>query len=251
MNFRARWVKVMGIIAVILVCAYLLSTQTYRGRVLSLYVFGGFWAPVSLKYDCAKESRAKVEEKFTLPLDFDEASKNALREFWHFSYYRECLFDNGYDFGGNPIPDSEIVKRDDGTHYINYFAGTDIIVPDGTTILVDNATNPDEEDRLIASVLLIEGKQVYVNAYRSFDDVNSLDSLSDTFVNFASSTGDIISKEIARSANGADVIAITQDDTYTGFVTYSPIGRVVQVFGSNISDEVRRGIQHSLSFFTQ
>ena len=240
-------IALIGVLAVL----YVYSTYTYSGRVLSLYVFGGFSAPVQTKYACSKESRALVIEKFKLPLDFDAVSKRELREFWHFSYYRACLFREGYDFGGSSIPKSEIITTNDGLHYRNYFAETDIRVPEGTLIRTNNTTNPDIEDRLIASELLVNNTPLYVYAYRSFDEVHTFDELATSFVHFATTTGSIVGNVNVVEDHGIRVLSATQDDGISGIAFMSPRGRVVEIFGENMNTEMKQSFISSLSFIQE
>jgi hypothetical protein len=245
---KRKYISIPLAIAVVLGVLYAFGTYTYSGRVSGLYVFGGFFAPVGVKYECTKESLALVEEKFMLPLDFDALSKQQLREFWHFSYYRACLFRAGYDFGGNVIAPSELTPSTDSLHYRNYFAGIDMKVPNGTIISVDNITNPDIEDRLIASQLLVNGATVYVYAYRSYDDADTYDALALSFTHFATSTGEIVGGKVPADTPTVRAFTATDSTGLSGFVTRSPKGRVIQVFGENMSSETITQLLSSLSF---
>jgi hypothetical protein len=211
-----------------------------------MYVFGGFGAPIALKSTCAKESDKKVDQKFALPLDFDKDSKNALREFWHFSYYRACLFEEGYDFSGNVIKPSTITRHDDGSLYTNYFGGIAFAVPGDTIIIEDNSTNPDLEDRRITSVLKIGEHEVTVLAYRSFDDIDSFDELEDGFMGFSTSTGDIVEKVVRTNQQGANVLSAYQDDGLFGFASVTKKGRIIKVFGKKLPKELLELIESSL-----
>ncbi|MDC1205404.1 hypothetical protein N8083_00990 [Candidatus Pacebacteria bacterium] len=221
---------------------YLFVEYTTRGRVMGMYTFGGFKAPISEKINCAKETDKKVAEKFTRPLDFDEESKNALREYWHFSYYRACLFEAGYDFSGNKIPRSTIVT-DTVPRYANYFGGIDFLVPNDTIIIEDNITNPDIEDRRISSHLQIGENDLTILVYRDFDDTDTFADLQKDFVSFSTSTGNVTEQVVVTSETGVSMLRIQQDDGLSGFALIGADGKIIQIFGENLPKELLRTIR--------
>lgn len=229
---------------------YGLAEHTHSGRILSLYTFGGFKAPVGVKIGCAKETNLRVEEKFTLPLDFDNESKNALQEFWHFSYYRDCLFRAGYDFGGTRILPSTMVSLDESfSLYTNYFGGIKFIVPGSSMLANDNVTDPDTEDRRLTSLIRIGDTTLTVLIYRNYDDLETFQELQTGFPAFSTSTGAIIKQEIFENEAGVNLLFVQQDDGLHGFVTINEQGQVMQIFGHNLPSALLQKIRDSLSFF--
>lgn len=140
---------------------YLFAT---RITTLALYVMIGMKAPLATRIECAKETEGLVTEKFSLPLLFDQASKDGLRTFWHYSYYASCLQNNGYDHSGNPIPVSTI---SDG-RFINNFGKFSLAMTDAK-IISNNQVDADYDDRLIISDLHWRDQDIFVGFYKKYD----------------------------------------------------------------------------------
>jgi len=241
--------KIVTAILLVLAIVYVLFNYTMRGRVLGLYTFGGFKAPVSTKIKCAKETDVRVDEKFLQPLKFDKKSIDSLKEFWHFSYYRACLFEAGYDFSGNFIPRSEIVREGGKFRYVNHFAEMDFVVPDDTVITMDNKTDPDIEDRRLSSLLKSSEGNLNVLVYRSFDDIDSFESLWEDFEKFSTTTGSILAKSKDKNTSNVNYISIRQDDGFNGLTILTYKGLVVQIFGKDLSEELLDNTKSSIRLF--
>lgn len=140
---------------------YLFAT---RITTLALYVMIGMKAPLATRIECAKETEGLVTEKFSLPLLFDQASKDGLRTFWHYSYYASCLQNNGYDHSGNPIPVSTV---NDG-RFINHFGKFSLAMTDAK-IISNNQVDADYDDRLIISDLHWRDHDIFVGFYKKYD----------------------------------------------------------------------------------
>ncbi len=181
-NMRVRDIKVskrtyliLFVIILVLGAGYLFFTKTNRGSSWALYAIAGRHAPLSVKMSCAKETDERVATKFSLPLKFDTKTKNELRGFWYYSYYRGCLFKNGFDFSGNPIPSSTITPQTGKTtQYANPYVGITLSVPQGTIIATDNVLDVDFDDRLHVSQLTFPNGTLVINAYKKVTDPEEL-----------------------------------------------------------------------------
>ena len=248
---KGTLLKVGAFLLVATLVLYVLGTKTMTGRILSLYAFGGFWATPSIKWTCAHEATNRVAEKFTLPLKFDEATKNELREFWHFSYYRACLFEKGYDFGGRIIKRSTVEPMGTNARYTNYFGGFTLEASSTMRILEDNAVDPDIEDRRVSSAILVNDSPVTVLAFRTYETANSLDTFEPFFEHFSSSTGSAISSERTTNSHGIETIVREQDDGLYGFAALIPsTGRFMQVFAPTENRELIDSLRNSLTLLT-
>lgn len=223
-------------VAIIALSALWLQT-THDGRVLGLYSFAALRAPFDAKMTCAKETNIRVAKKFEAPLNFDEDSKNALREFWHFSYYRECLFKAGFDFYGNPIePASLTPTGNDRYTYKNPFAGIEFTTDQPTTLVYSNITNPDLDDYTIASLLMVSGEPISVHFDRSYKQT-SRDEFTTAFAGFESKEG-FTSETLERLPDAGDSILHYADGELVGYVIHFPGDHIVTVYGQKSAEPI-------------
>jgi hypothetical protein len=217
-----------ALIALVLLGAWLQYTHT--GRVYGLYAFAAFKAPLSVKYACVKDTNARVEEKFLEPLPLDQASINGLREFWHFSYYRQCMFLHGYGFYGTAFAPSELVAENGILRYRNYFAKVGFTLPSPARIVVDNETDPNMDDYLIASELEVMGTPVSVHMDRSYKAEND-EVLTAIFGGFDHKQ-DYPSPTLERVSSPYPGVLAYQDGERVGYVVNSPNHHIVMIFGT-------------------
>jgi hypothetical protein len=174
-NVSKRTILGLLLIIFIVFLGYWFFTKTNRGSSWALYAIAGWNAPFSVKTACATKTDANVSKKFELPLKFDEKTKNELRGFWYYSYYRQCLHKAGYDFSGNPIPPSVITQgAGEITQYSNPYSGITLTVPTGTTITTDNTLDVNFDDRLYVSQLTLPQGLLTINAYKKVEDAQEL-----------------------------------------------------------------------------
>lgn len=147
--------------------------KTNRGSSIALYVVGGWGAPVDTRYTCAKETDTLVAKKFLNPPPFDKKSINGLKGFWYYSYYRQCLYQHGFDFNGDKIPTSTL--RSSGI-YANPLAGITFKI-EKAMITADNVINVDDDDRLRASALQTTSGTIVVNTYLKNNDILNFEEL--------------------------------------------------------------------------
>jgi hypothetical protein len=218
-------------LGIIIVLASLWALYTHNGRVVSLYAFAAFKAPLATKVDCIKTSNQEVQNKFAAPLKFDESAKDSLREFWHFSYYRACLFEAGYDFYGNKLGKTELVQKGDLYQYKNPVAGVSFLVPNDTVMALTNAINPDLDDYLIASELRVGNDDVFVYTDRSYK-VDNMASLAEAYAGFEAHKG-VRSDTLAPVQNTASSsnMSAYEDGNFYGYVILFPNSHIVKLFG--------------------
>lgn len=146
----------------------LLSNILLFFHLFGLYAFMGLKAPLPVKYSCILQSNQQVTQKFTQPLAFDVTSKNALREFWHYSYFRQCLHKRGFDSKGNKLSPSLVTSKT----YSNPQANLTLNAVN-PTIQSDNILDVDYDDRLLLSQLVLSDKPVTLAVYTRHDDLKS------------------------------------------------------------------------------
>jgi hypothetical protein len=245
---KKKWVISLGVSAVAFGGVAMFLSFTFQGHILGLYAFAAIKAPLGVKIDCVHETNQKVAQKFTLPLAFDEGTKNDLREFWHFSYYRACLFRAGYDFYGNTITPSEITTTDSIPHYVNHFMNISFAVPVGTTILTDNQTDPDIDDYVITSKLQTEDHTIIVQADRSYKEVSTLPELEAKFTGFSTTTATLTGKTTSKNQAGTAILAAHQENGQFGFISLNPQKLAVTVYGEMLPAELLAQIESSFTF---
>lgn len=221
-------------VVIFLTALYLLSSYTHTGRVWGLYTFAAFKAPIGEKIECIKETNQKVHDKFLKPLDFSAEAKNALREYWHFSYYRACLFEAGYDFYGQAIEPASLTKTEYGLQYKNPFAQISVTVPENTELINDNLNNPDLDDFRIASLLKIGEADIQIIMDRSYKLVDQ-SAVANEFAGF-DSMPDFPSDNLATTESKTKDALAFYDEPYYGYVVLIPEHHVVTIF-SNIENQ--------------
>jgi hypothetical protein len=233
-------------VAVVSLAGYWFFFKTLRGNSLALYAVGGWNAPLSIRYNCGKQTDAAVYEKFLRPLKFDEPTKDLLKNFWYYSYYRDCLYKHGYDFKGNPVPKSSIVVAGATAVYSNNNAGFTFTVPPETTITTDNALDVDFDDYLLASTLQTKNGLIQVHYYTKITQYENFDVLNEKFQSIPTTNGKVVSKTIAQIKDGTKDLHVTQDDGNRGFVAQTAAGHVIVVFGQEAVQDAITSIENSL-----
>jgi hypothetical protein len=232
-------------LSIIILCGIWLQ-YTHVGRVIGLYSFAAISTPFQVKVACAKDTNLRVSDKFEQPLNFDENSKNALREYWHFSYYRECLYKQGYDFNGEPIKPTELMRTSSGYTYTNHWAGISLTTSSETSIVYDNITNPDLDDYIIVSQILIGGTPIMVQYDRSYK-VADAEALLPIFAGFNSKEG--FNSPLLKQVTSPrpDVLAF-EDGDFFGYVVIIPNSHIVTLYVQ--SSEARPAIEAVIASLT-
>jgi len=214
-------------VLIAMLIGYWFFYHTVRGGAFAVYIFGGIHAPLSVKWECGAITDANVEKKFMLPLLFDEKTKNELRGFWYYSYFRQCLYNNGYDFSGNVVPDSNISENT----YSNSYGGFSFSVPEKTTLTSDNKLDVDFHDQLLVSTLTMGSETLFIHAYLKNDDFKTFDDLKTNLQYISLSKADIENSDIVKNAQGAEVLRVRDIEGTEGIVFLTPSLHVVYIFG--------------------
>ncbi len=218
------------VVILLLVVGYWFFGTTVRGGSITLYTIGGWGAPLSVKWDCAQETDIDVEEKFELPLAFDTETKNELKGYWYYSYFRQCLHKAGYDFGGDLIPPSSLTASAiDSQRYENAYRGFSFSIPDGFTLASDNVLDVDWSSTLVTSVLFSPDTSIAVHAYEPDLEYPSLDALFEKLPRLSGTTSDVVARERMLTQHGVEYLYIEQDDGIFGGVFLAPNGNIVHV----------------------
>ena len=228
----------LAALLLIVVSGYWFFMHTVTGGGIALYTFAGFHAPLTLHSTCGFETDTRVHEKFEAPLAFDKKSIDGLKGFWQYSYFRECLYKNGYDFSGRPIPHSVVTSQDGISLYQNSYVGFRFEVLYDSVLVVDNALNVDYDDRLLVSSLKIGTTTVIVESSTKHDVFKTFADVRDSYRDNAFSKTAIDSSTERKSLGGLSVLHILEVDGTTRLVFVLPNGYVVNIHSKDISNEI-------------
>lgn len=233
--------------SLVILVGYIFFAHTNRGSSYALYMFGGWHAPIQTKWSCGKQTDVRVAEKFTLPLLFDEETKDELRGFWFYSYYRQCLFDNGYDFSGNAIPKSFISKQNGIDTYTNTYGGFYFVIPENAVLIKDNTLDVDFDDQLLVSLMALGSDTLNIHVYLKEAEFKSITDIQAELEHLSLSSADISSKEIRKNSNGVSVIRARENTGNEGIVFITQNHAVVHIFASNSHIDVIDMVEKSLA----
>jgi hypothetical protein len=246
---RAKVIMSILFFAAIFGGGYWFLMHTARGGSLALYAIGGRGAPAALHLACAEEADPRVNSKFELPLAFDEATKDQLKGFWYYSYFRECLFENGYDFKGNTVAPSTITAKGEVSFYENKYMGFSALVPAHTTLALDNALNVDFDDSLFFSLLRIDSGKAAIEAYTKRDPFTSFDTLRDQYVMNPLTKTPIVDIATRTSIHNVQMLYITEANASTRLVFMGTNGRVISISTKDIPAQTLEAIASTISVF--
>jgi len=222
-------------------------TQTARGGSYALYVAAAWGTPIGIKFDCAKETDKRVDQKFQLPFNVDQDVKDALKGFWYYSYYRQCLYDAGYNFSGDKIQPSSITPDTPDALYTNPLGGFSFRIPEGTTIVSDNKLNVDFDDRLFVSSLETSSETISIHVYVTYRDIKTVEDITKIIKQIPGTVGSITGTIFEKSNSGVDIVYMKQDDDMQGVAFVTPQGHVVFVAGSNLLEPIIKTVADTLS----
>ena len=249
MTKRRKWGLRVLVVLGVLLSSYWYFGHTVRGGSISLYVVGGWHTPLKVKWGCAQETDQRVVTKFELPLNFDQTSKNELKGFWYYSYYRQCLYNHGYDFSGNPVPPSTVTLTSGVSLYTNQYGGFSITAPDTVTINSDNLLNVDDNDQLLTSLLTVGTTSIGVHVYLTPEDFPTYESILNTMETLPQSLTPLVSKQENVSMNGTKFVRATDAEGAEGFIFLTPSNHLVYVFGESITKNTINALSQSVTSF--
>lgn len=234
---RVIWAIALCVVLVGAVYGY--ATYTSHGRITALYLVVGWNAPSELRTKCEAESRERVETLFLQPLHMTEEAKNGLREYWHYSYYRECLYHAGYSFMGTSLPESRILTEGTVSIYENKLAGTTLEVPENTRLMQDNELDVSFDYRLLRSVLAEDELTVSFDVYTEHQFVTELADVPEYLDHFPASTSTITHTTDHVTSRGIPYLFAYQDDGLCGAIFVAPSGRIIHVYSDCVyTDEI-------------
>ncbi len=238
---------VSGISILILTSLYVFFMKTNRGSSIALYVVGGWGAPISTRFECGKETDILVAKKFLNPPPFDKKSINGLKGFWYYSYYRQCLYQNGFDFNGDKIPTSTL--RSSGV-YANPLAGITFKI-EKAMITADNVIDVDDDDRLRASKIQIPEGTLFVNSYLKNNDILNFEELVGAPKMTPTVQGNLLTQIITKNPQGIDMLEISQDNDTVGFLFMTPEKHIIYIYGATTLKSIIDQIESSISYLTK
>lgn len=238
----------VGLLVLVLL-GYGILTHTSAGRIAGVYAVGGWKAPWSVRTECRHTARGRVETLFTKPLAMSDDAKSGLREYWHYSYYRECLYRAGYSFMGNVLPESTLyVMGDTERWYMNPLAGVHLRVPVDTRIIRDNELDVTFDARLLRSELSTDGTTFRLDAYTGHQFVHTFADLPDYVEHFVTGTSTVTMRESATTTSGIPYLAIEQDADTCGILTVTPDAYILHMKTSCEKYEDVQAIAETLTF---
>lgn len=248
-NFFTR--KKLIILAIVLLLAiflYWFFMKTNRGSSLALYVAAGWGAPLDIRFRCGQETDNLVNEKFNRPLIFDGESIFLLRGFWYYSYYRGCLYENGYDFSGKAVPKSSIENTETESVYKNPYAGFQFSMPKDTILKKSNELDVNFDDRLIVSELEQNNIKITVRVFLRNADYPSLLDIGQKPENILITKDKVAEGEIdeSKNKNNVDTLRLIQENGTANLFAITPDKKIIYIFGENLP--LIENIRESLSF---
>lgn len=220
-----------GVFAALFLVGYIFFQHTSLGRIAGVYLVGGWKAPWAVRTECRHTASARVEELFTLPLAMDDSAKDGLREYWHYSYYRECLYRAGYSFLGTVLPTSTVYRMTDTDHwYLNRLAGVYLRVPAETRIVRDNELDVSFDARLLRSELTLPGNSLFLDTYTSHQFVKTFADLPDYVTHFIPSTSTVVRTASATTTGGIPYMSVEQNTGTCGIMTVTPDAYILHLY---------------------
>ncbi|MFM2374612.1 MAG: hypothetical protein RLZZ234_607 [Candidatus Parcubacteria bacterium] len=241
------WAYSTTAVLVISLFGYYFIMHTNRGSSLALYAIGGWHAPLGVKIACGKDTDVRVYNKFLLPLAFDEDTKDQLRGFWFYSYYRDCLFAHGFDFKGNPVPHSTIVGDGSSYRFTNEYAGFSFVVPSSTVLATDNNLDVDYDSDLFHTILTTADGLIVADTYVAHDLFKTPGDIPLHYREEPMSRTTILEANTISTPTHLDVFSVREADGTTRLIFMTPLGYVVDIHGTPLPDEVRATILNSLN----
>ena len=244
---KKKILTISAISILILIALYLFFMKTNRGSSIALYVVGGFGAPIATRFECAKETDVLVAKKFLNPPNFGKKAIDGLKGFWYYSYYRQCLYQNGFDFNGTPIPASSV--RSSGV-YTNPLAGITFTLQHAM-IVADNVIDVDDDDRLRATKLQIPEGTIFVNTYLKNNDILNFEELVGAPKMTPTVQGNLLTQVITKNNQGIDMLEVSQDNDTVGFLFMTPEKHVIYIYGATTLKSTIDHIESSVAYITK
>lgn len=252
MKNKRKIYSIVTLVVVLGLAGYGYLEHTSQGRLAGLYLVGGWSAPGDIRTACKDESIQRVNELFTRPLDMSETAKQGLREYWHYSYYRECLYRAGYTFMGKTLVQSTLVATTpgDSLRYTNPIAGIFLSVPAGTTLVTSNELDVMFDYRLLRSTLQVATTTLLVDTYTEHEYIRTFDDLPQYLDHFpASQSAFTLSEQRATQAD-TPYLYVEDEDHMCGAILVTPQARIVHIYATCADRDVVIDVVETLGFET-
>lgn len=240
---RYRWWLAGGLIFLALTTLFFMYTHV--GKIWGTYAVGGFFAPLSVRADCISETDEKVENKFARPLRMNEDGITALREYWHYAFYRQCLYNAGYAFSGKALPSSSLING----IYSNALAGFSTTLPIESALLHDNLLDVEVDYRLYESEFTVGTSSLKLALYTSFDDVQDQASLAKQLPSILDHSETDLTIQPAVSSKSIDYHTFATRNQQCGAAFYTPHGRIIILAYSCSDRELHSQTVDAISYF--
>ncbi len=184
-----------------------------------VFLLVGYKAPLKVKLSCISSSRHQTQQKFTLPLKFDQSAKDALRGYWYYAYFSACLHNQGFDHMGESLPSSQVFSQNDQYVYQNPQVGITITSPEPISIISDNQIDPNLDTRLLQSKLNIDSNTHLILAYKSHDHITDLQSAASS-IRSIPTTNHTVSSTLTSSSSPYPHLILGLEDQSTALVFF-------------------------------
>ncbi|MBP9749437.1 MAG: hypothetical protein KBD21_01805 [Candidatus Pacebacteria bacterium] len=234
MHNKRKIYATIGVITLLIGASYGYFKHTAHGRLAGLYLVGGWSAPSDVRALCKTESLARVVELFTLPLDMSEDAKQGLREYWHYSYYRECLYHAGYTFMGKPLAQSTLSTStpNGNLRYTNPLAGISILLPTDATLVTSNELDVTFDYRLLRSTLRFATTTLMVDTYTEHQFIRTFDDLPLYLDHFPASQSAFLQNERRTTPAGIPFMYVEDEDHLCGALFVTPEAHIVHIYAA-------------------
>jgi hypothetical protein len=163
----------------------------------------------------------------------NEDAKQALREYWHYSYYRECLYRAGYTFLGKPLARASLTPTEDGaSRYDNPLAGASIIVPGSTTLATSNVLDVTFDYRLLRSTLLMGTTTVFFDTYTEHQFIRTMADLPNYLDHFPASQSAFIVSEPRTTATDIPYLYVEDGVGMCGALLVTPDAHILHFYAA-------------------
>ncbi|MBP9760318.1 MAG: hypothetical protein KBD24_03020 [Candidatus Pacebacteria bacterium] len=251
MKNKRKLLTITAGVAIIIIAGYGYFMHTSGGRIAGLYLAGGWSAPGEVRKACKTESGARVDELFTKPLDMNDEAKAGLREYWHYSYYRECLYHAGYTFMGKPLVESTLATAsNDLLRYTNPLAGASMSMSTDTKLVMSNELDVTFDYRLLRSKLVFGTTTLFFDTYTDHQFIHTFADLPMYLDHFPASQSPFISSESRITKTGIPFLYVEDQDGMCGAILVTPEVRILHLYATCANRDAVLAITDTLTFET-
>jgi hypothetical protein len=172
---------------------------------------------------------ARVAEKFSNPLTMSDDAREGLAEYWHYSFYRNCLYNRGYGFTGVTLPRATLAVDVGGVTYTNPFGGITLSLLPGTTLDRDNVLDVTYDYRLLRSSLVRGTTTVVLDVYVSDERITSFEDLEQNLAHIHTTQASTTQVAVRTTAAGTRYLAV-DDGVYCGGVLMTPHKHIIDLY---------------------